>query len=95
MPNIAGRLPNNLKIMVYISDQSHGPHVHVAYKGQERARYVQLAISDGSFIGGRLDAVKRPDLRNARKWLEQNRAFAMAQWLEINPPIIRSPRRTR
>jgi hypothetical protein len=89
-PTIA-RLENSLKIMVYARDPTHGPHVHVAYEGNE-GNPTRLRIADGGFIGTR-QSIKAPDLRAARVWLAANREVALAAWRRLNPHPIRHQRK--
>ena len=83
-------LENRVKIMVYARDASHGPHIQVAYKGDER-NPTRLRISDGALIDER-PSVKRPDLAEARKWLAANRVGALEAWVLLNPPVVRRKR---
>jgi Domain of unknown function (DUF4160) len=91
-PTIA-RLENSLKIMVYSRDPTHGPHVHVAYEGDE-GNPTRLRIDDGTIIGTR-SSVKAQDLRAARVWLTANRADALRTWNKLNPHTVRTVRRVR
>jgi hypothetical protein len=80
-PTLA-RLKNSAKIMAYVRDPTHGPHVHVAYEGNE-GNPTRLRIADGKAIGP--ITVKRKDLKAAREWLRDNREFALAEWRRLNP----------
>lgn len=80
------RLKNSLKIMAFPRDPTHGPHLHVAYEGNED-NPTRLRISDGGIVGQL--TIKKKDLRAARQWLRDNREEAMASWRELNPIIER------
>jgi hypothetical protein len=90
MPTI-GRLENSVKLMVYARDPTHGPHVHVAYEGNE-GNPARLRIVDGGLIGAR-SGVKAQDLRAARAWLAANREAAMKAWGLLNPRTDRGKKK--
>jgi hypothetical protein len=63
------------KLLMFFQDENP-PHVHV--KGADFAAKVR--ISDGSLLAGQ--APSRV-LRQARRWIEQNRGALLRQWNEF------------
>jgi Domain of unknown function (DUF4160) len=66
-----------LVFCVYFFDHNP-PHVHAIYGDDE----AQLAIATGELLAGALPGIK---LRQAREWLAENRALALAAWQRLNP----------
>ena len=63
---------------IYFEDHDP-PHVHVFYGDDE----IKLAIATGDVLGdGSLAGAK---LGQAREWLANNRALALAEWRRCNP----------
>ena len=77
--SIHGRVLTQRKEM---RDPTHGPHVHVAYEGNE-GNPTRLRIADGKAVGP--VTIKKQDLREAREWLRNNNELALAEWRRLNP----------
>lgn len=65
----------SFKLLMFFQDESP-PHVHI--KGTDYA--AKIRISNGDLLTG--DAPNRV-LRQARRWLEENRAELLAMWDEF------------
>ena len=72
MPEVCRIANGSLRMCIYYSE--HGaPHIHVAYGDI----WAKVAISDGSFVAGRLPGRQR---RLVKSWIANRRDDLLAAW---------------